>query len=83
MGMSEQKSQSAADLPEIDLDSCTQCGACVTACPEGILSMLPGGPVVNRADQCTCCGSCEEACPEGAIRCELEVIWEEDIKKEP
>jgi len=78
--MNEEKSQTAAALPEIDLDSCTKCGACITACPEGILSMQPGGPVVTRADQCTYCGSCEDACPEGAIRCELEIIWEENFQ---
>ena len=78
--MNEEKSQSSAALLEILLESCTHCGACVIACPEGILAMLPGGPVITWADQYTYCGSCEEACPEEAIHCELEIIWEENIQ---
>jgi len=35
------------DLPRIDPDTCERCGACVTICPAGALSMVPAGADSN------------------------------------
>ena len=58
-----------SDLPiSIDLDKCSNCGECVTACPFGSIEMVNEHPVVK--DDCRLCGSCVQACPEGAITIE-------------
>ncbi len=50
---------------------CTQCGACVDACPFGAIKSTGGVPRVS--DSCTFCGACTSACPAEAI----EVIRDE------
>lgn len=51
-------------------DSCTRCGACIAACPEGIVVRGGGGfPAVDFAAPalgggCTFCRDCADACPE-------------------
>lgn len=47
------------------MESCTACGACARACPQGILQVV-GGRTVEVAFRapCTFCGLCAEACPE-------------------
>ena len=58
-----------SDLPiGIDLDKCSNCGECVTACPFGSIEMVNEHPVVK--DDCRLCGACVQACPEGAITIE-------------
>lgn len=45
--------------------SCTACGECVTACPEKIIAIRNGVPVLDfRETGCTFCGKCSERCPE-------------------
>lgn len=58
----------AIDEPRF-LDTCTQCGDCTSACPEGIVIRGDGGyPVLNfNKSGCTFCGSCVEACDTGAL----------------
>lgn len=54
----------------IDLEKCVGCGACVSACPFGALSLSADGKAqVNEA--CTACGSCVEVCPVGALKVEV------------
>ena len=38
---------------------CTECGACVEACPTGALS----SPTDYTEEKCTLCGKCADACP--------------------
>ena len=52
--------------PEVVIvaNRCIACGACVTACPQG-LADVRGGFSGDRAD-CAACGACVEACPSEA-----------------
>jgi ferredoxin-type protein NapF len=47
------------------IDACTRCGACVAACPEGIVVRGDGGfPEVDFSrGECTFCADCAHACP--------------------
>lgn len=51
------------------LDACTTCGACVAACPAGVLVEGEGRhPVFNPAHgECTFCAACVEACEPHAL----------------
>ena len=55
--------------PEIDLDSCIGCGACVNVCPTEALTMIddeqadtPVRKITLRCDTCIFCGNCSENC---------------------
>jgi ferredoxin len=62
-------------LPDSDIDSCTGCGTCVSACPVEAVSLVsandPDKPKrkVAKLDQDLClgCGVCVPACPEDGI----------------
>ncbi len=47
------------------MDACTRCGACVAACPDGIVVRGDGGfPEVDFSrGECTFCADCAQACP--------------------
>ncbi len=45
---------------KVNLDNCVGCGACVPACPFGVLSIVDRKVVV--AEGCTSCGACIDAC---------------------
>ncbi len=53
---------------DINVEGCTLCHACVTACPTGALSDNPERPML-RFDESICvqCGLCEATCPEKVI----------------
>jgi NAD-dependent dihydropyrimidine dehydrogenase PreA subunit len=53
--------------PVIDPDTCISCGACVEACPTGVLEIGDDSAEVVNEDECIACGACMEACPTGAI----------------
>jgi ferredoxin len=53
---------------EINVDGCTLCLACVSACPTGALTDDPERPTVRFAeDACVQCGLCKATCPEKVI----------------
>lgn len=45
---------------------CLDCGDCVMACPNGVLTRRAEGMRVDRA-RCKGCGTCARACPAGAL----------------
>jgi pyruvate formate lyase activating enzyme len=45
---------------------CLGCKTCVTACPNGCLTMTDDGLVIDR-ERCQACGTCAETCPSGAL----------------
>jgi thioredoxin reductase/ferredoxin len=54
--------------PDIDLQKCIGCGACVRACPEdGVLALSFGQAVVVHGARCVGHGRCADVCPTGAI----------------
>ncbi len=63
------------DLPQINYESCTLCGACVEACTQNALQMTARGPVFSSPQNCTYCADCEAICPSNAIRCEYTITW--------
>jgi len=54
-------------IPEIRIEDCSKCGACVEACPRGILKL---NEVVEVKDvlECSMCMECVKVCEEGAIK---------------
>lgn len=52
---------------EVDRSKCTECGICVDICPNNVLVLTDGGPVLGNPDACTECGVCMDQCPSGAI----------------
>jgi ferredoxin len=53
---------------EINVEGCTLCLACVSACPTGALVDNPERPMLRFAeDACVQCGLCKATCPEKVI----------------
>jgi len=53
---------------QIRIRVCTQCGACIEACPTNALSMSKLGNIVVDHERCNLCGRCVEACPMNVIK---------------
>lgn len=53
--------------PQIDLERCTRCGLCASACHASAIAVVRDAVVVFD-DLCSGCGLCAYLCPEGAIR---------------
>lgn len=71
------------NVPEIDPDKCINCGACITACPKGIIKEVilkesknvicaskDTGKIARQACKVACigCGICQKVCPFNAIK---------------
>jgi ferredoxin len=53
---------------EVNVEGCTLCLSCVSACPTGALSDDPERPILRFAeDACVQCGLCKATCPEKVI----------------
>ena len=53
---------------ELNVEGCTLCLSCVSACPTGALSDDPERPLLRFAeDACIQCGLCQATCPERVI----------------
>src|SRR5216683_2600040 len=53
---------------EVNVEGCTLCLACVSACPTGALRDNPERPMLRFAeDACVQCGLCKATCPEKVI----------------
>lgn len=53
-------------VPSINADECSACGACVDACPAGVIE-LDDVAKINNPDDCAECGACVDECPVEAI----------------
>jgi ferredoxin len=53
---------------ELNVEGCTLCLACVSACPTGALTDDPHRPILRFSEQaCVQCGLCQATCPEKVI----------------
>ena len=50
----------------VDETKCITCGACVSICPVGAISIVKGKAQIN-VKKCIKCGSCSQFCPVNAI----------------
>jgi len=54
-------------VPEVDIETCTGCGACARHCEFSAIAVLRG-KVMTFPELCAGCGVCAYVCPVGAIR---------------
>jgi len=54
-------------LPNINLNQCVGCGACITQCPTNALGRRGGKAALVRPELCIYCADCETLCPSNAI----------------
>ena len=64
------------DMPTVDLQKCTGCGTCVSACHCGAIIIIEGKATIIETLQCGWCTVCEMVCPQGALQCAYEIIIE-------
>ncbi len=77
---------SDTSLPLVDVDKCTACGDCVTACPQGLFTILPlsahllvqcrsllegDAATANCEVACNACGRCAADASPGLIKMQL------------
>jgi ferredoxin len=62
---------------EIDVEGCTLCLACVSACPTGALRDDPERPMLRFVeDACVQCGLCQATCPEHVITLKPQIDFD-------
>ena len=55
------------NLPTIDREICSGCGACLSICPDRILAADTLGKALVNGDSCMQCGHCYAVCPVEAV----------------
>ncbi|MFW6111313.1 MAG: 4Fe-4S binding protein [Thermoproteota archaeon] len=60
----------AHNLIEVNSEECTDCGACYSLCPVGVITLEEDHSISFQEEQClgSTCGLCVDACPAKAIR---------------
>ena len=53
--------------PVITASDCIGCGACIDACPAGVIELQDNVCTVVDESECKGCGECQEECPVNAI----------------
>ena len=51
----------------VDMNKCTNCGACADVCPASAIGLTADGPIETGLRVCIACGHCVAACPVEAI----------------
>jgi ferredoxin len=65
----------------VDIEGCTLCLACVSACPTGAFSDNPELPQLRfQEDACVQCGLCQSTCPESVITLEPRISFDDGAK---
>lgn len=59
--------------PKFDYAKCTACGVCIEVCPQKIISLKTGRPVID-CSKCIHCFCCQESCPNGAIKIKKSLL---------
>jgi formate hydrogenlyase subunit 6/NADH:ubiquinone oxidoreductase subunit I len=50
-----------------DLELCVSCGACISVCPAGVLSLDSEKNLVMEKEKCHRCGICVDVCPRRSL----------------
>jgi ferredoxin len=69
-------------MPEIKEELCVGCGDCVSACPQGALSLSEAARIVLNEETCQYCGDCEDVCPVGVIALPFEIVLSTPMDQE-
>ncbi len=65
----------------VDVEGCTLCLACVSACPTGAMSDNAESPQLRfQEDACVQCGLCQNTCPESVITLEPRISFDDAAK---
>jgi uncharacterized protein (DUF362 family)/Pyruvate/2-oxoacid:ferredoxin oxidoreductase delta subunit len=59
--------------PRVEYANCANCGACIEACPEKLISRKKGKIVIDYS-RCISCFCCQEACPTSAIKVKKSIL---------
>lgn len=53
---------------KVEKSRCAGCGACISVCPHGAISIGNDGRAMINEEKCKKCGKCKEVCPFNAIQ---------------